>query len=84
LQLEVNGHFARLRLVGRATYYMGWLTLFSGALVHMNVGRPFFMTISLTQRNLFEVSVVSFLICIASELLLREPAEGAVRRQAAA
>jgi hypothetical protein len=81
------GHFARLQLVGRATYYIGWLALFCGALVHMNVGRPFFMSISLTQRNLFEVSIICFLICIASELRLREPAgegTGAVKKQAAA
>jgi hypothetical protein len=79
------GHFARLQLVGRATYYIGWLALLCGALAHMNVGRPFFIAISLSQRNLFEVSVVSFLICIASELRLREPAEeSSARRQAAA
>jgi hypothetical protein len=63
------------------------LALLCGALLHINVGEPFFMSISLTERHWFEVSVVRFLICIASELRLSEPAEeahDAVRRQAAA
>jgi hypothetical protein len=62
------GHFARLQLVGRITYYLGWITLLSGGLVQLNIGRAAFMAMSLTKRNLFEVSVMLFLISMASEL----------------
>jgi hypothetical protein len=61
-------HFARLQLVGRITYYVGWLTLVCGALVHINVAKTMFMNMGLSQRNLFEASVMCFLICVASEL----------------
>jgi hypothetical protein len=59
---------ARLRLVGRVTYYFGWLALVCGGLVHVNIAKAPFMNIGLSQRNLFEVSVVCFLICAASAL----------------
>jgi len=59
-------HVARLQLVGRLTYYLGWIALLCGAVVHINIARSLFLAIDLTQRNLFEVSVVSFVICIAS------------------
>jgi hypothetical protein len=62
------GHFARLQLVGRITYYLGWITLLCGGLVQLNIGRTLFMAVSLNKRNLFEVSVVLFVICMASEL----------------
>jgi hypothetical protein len=62
------GHFARLQLVGRITYYTGWTALVCGGLVHLNIAMKLFSNIHLTQRNLFEVSVVCFLICMASEL----------------
>jgi hypothetical protein len=68
------GHLARLQLVGRITYYLGWISLVCGALVHLNVGRAAFAAIDLTQRNLFEGSVVCFVICIASELRAAAPA----------
>jgi len=42
--------------------------LFCGGLVHLNMGTVLFTSIRLTQRNLLEVSLVSFLICIASEV----------------
>jgi hypothetical protein len=58
----------RLHLVGRITYYVGWIALLCGALVHLNIGRAAFLAISLNQRNLFEVAVVSFIICMASEV----------------
>ena len=67
-------HFVRLQLIGRVTYYLGWIALLCGALVHLNVARGLFLAIDLTQRNLFEVSVVCYLICIASELRSRESA----------
>jgi hypothetical protein len=62
------GHFARLQLVGRITYYLGWISLLCGGLVQLNIGRSVFMALSLTKRNLFEVSIVLFVICMASEL----------------
>lgn len=62
------GHFARLQLVGRITYYVGWIALACGGIFHLNIARAMFLKIDLTQRNLFEVSVVCFLICVASEL----------------
>jgi hypothetical protein len=62
------GSFARLQLVGRITYYVGWVSLLCGSAVHINIAKTMFLNIGLTQRNLFELSVVSFLICVASEL----------------
>jgi hypothetical protein len=59
---------ARLHLVARITYYLGWFTLLCGGLVHLNIARTLFMAMSLTKRNLFEVSVTCFVICIASEI----------------
>jgi hypothetical protein len=62
------GHFDRLQLVGRITYYLGWVSLLLGGLVHLNIGRSAFLAMSLTKRNLFEVSVVLFVICMATQL----------------
>jgi hypothetical protein len=70
--------FARLQLVGRVSYYLGWVALILGGLVHLNVGRTIFLAISLTKRNLFEVSVVLFVICMASELRALASAGGRV------
>ena len=61
-------HFARLQLVGRISYYLGWIALVCGGIVHLNIAREMFLKIDLSQRNLFEVSVVCCLICVASEL----------------
>lgn len=73
------GHFARLQLVGKVTYYLGWISLICGALVHLRIGTAVFTAISLTKRNLFEVAVVCFVICIASELRAVTPAESEAR-----
>jgi hypothetical protein len=59
---------ARLHLVARITYYVGWLTLLCGGLVHLNIAKTLFVAMSLTKRNLFEVSVTCFIICVASEI----------------
>lgn len=67
------GHVARLQLVGKITYYLGWIALGCGGLVHFNIARSVFQGIDLTQRNLFEVSMVSFVICIASALRAMAP-----------
>jgi len=68
------GHFARLQLIGRITYYAGWLALLGGALLHLNIARNFFLAMNLSKRNLFEASVVCFLICMASEVRARDVA----------
>lgn len=73
------GHLARLQFVGRVTYYLGWISLACGALVHLGIGRAAFMALDLTKRNLFEVAVVCFVICIASELRASTPAESEAR-----
>ena len=79
---------ARLHLVGKITYYIGWTSLFCGALVHLNLARGLFVAMNLSKRNLFEVSVVCFLICMASEIRALASAEKelpvVVKRAAAA
>jgi hypothetical protein len=64
-------HVSRLQWIGRVTYYVGWIALVGGGLLHLNIATKLFLAVSLTKRNLFEVSVVCFLICIASELRAR-------------
>jgi len=61
-------HSARLHLVARVTYYVGWVALVLGGVYHFNIATNLFLAVGLPQRNLFEVSVMCFLICIASEL----------------
>ena len=56
----------RLKLAARITYYLGWITAVCGALVHFTLGAGMFRAISLPQRNLFEASIVLFIISIAS------------------
>ena len=58
----------RLHLVAKVTYYLGWIALVCGGLVHFRVAETLFDAINVTKRNLFEASVVCFLICMASEL----------------
>lgn len=64
-------HVTRLELVGRLSYYIGWISLICGGLVHLNIARTLFLAVDLSKRNLFEVGAVCFLICIASELRAR-------------
>ncbi|MGA9977110.1 MAG: hypothetical protein WBQ08_00540 [Candidatus Sulfotelmatobacter sp.] len=59
---------ARLHIVGKITYYLGWISLICGGLVHLGIARAMFTALSLTKRNLFEVAVVCFVICMASEV----------------
>jgi hypothetical protein len=79
---------ARLHLVGRVMYYIGWISLIGGGLVQLNIAKSLFMAISLTKRNLFEISVACFIICVASEVRALIPSEkelpSVARRQAAA
>jgi hypothetical protein len=62
------GHFARLQLVGRVTYYLGWVSLLCGGLLQLNIGRSLFTALTVNKRNLLEVSVMLFVICMASQL----------------
>jgi hypothetical protein len=78
------GHFARLQLIGRITYYIGWISLLCGGLMHLNIARSLFTAMSLSKRNLFEVSVACFVICIASELRANDGAEMSVAVRKAA
>jgi hypothetical protein len=64
-----------LHLVGRITYYMGWAALVCGGLVHLNIARALFTAMSMTKRNLFEVSIACFVICMASEVRALSTAE---------
>ena len=66
--LTMIGHVARMQLAGRIAYYLGLLALVCGGLVHLNIAKSLFLAATLTQRNLFEVSMASFMICIASEV----------------
>jgi hypothetical protein len=79
---------ARLHLVGRITYYVGWVSLLCGGLVQLNIAKALFMSVSLTKRNLFEVSLACFVICMASEIRALTTSEkelpSVVKRQAAA
>jgi len=79
---------ARLHLVGRITYYVGWVTLLCGGLVQLNIAKALFTAISLSKRNLFEVSIACFIICVASEVRALASAEkelpSAVNTQAVA
>jgi hypothetical protein len=61
-------HITRLELTGKVTYYIGWISLLCGGLMHFSVATNVFLAMRLTQRNLFEISVACFIICIASEL----------------
>jgi hypothetical protein len=36
--------------------------------VQVNIGKTLFMAMSLTKRNLFEISVMLFIICMATQL----------------
>jgi hypothetical protein len=78
----------RLRLVGKITYYIGWISLVCGGLVQLNIAKSLFVAMSLSKRNLFEISVASFIICVASEVRALVPGEkelpSVVKRPAAA
>jgi hypothetical protein len=79
---------ARLHLVGRITYYLGWVALLCGGVLQLNIAKALFTSISLTKRNLFELSIACFIICVASEVRALASAEkefpSVVKRQAAA
>jgi hypothetical protein len=59
---------ARLRLVSRVSYYLAWLLALFGALVHFGLGAGILRSMSLSQRNLLEGSLMFFLISAVSVL----------------
>jgi hypothetical protein len=61
-------HVTRLQLAGRVTYYLGWITALCGALAHFELVTKIFALANVSKRNLFEASVLFFLICTASEI----------------
>jgi hypothetical protein len=56
----------RLQLTARITYYIGWLAALCGAVAHLGIGVNMFRSIDLVKRNLFEASIMFFVISIAS------------------
>jgi hypothetical protein len=68
------GHADRLRLIGKITYYVGWISLLAGGLLHLKIAPAVFAAMTLSKRNLVEIAVVCFLISIASELRARDSA----------
>ena len=58
----------RLQLTSRITYYVAWLLALVGAFVHFGLAADLFRSIHLPQRNLFEGSVMLFLISAVSAL----------------
>jgi hypothetical protein len=58
----------RLQMIARITYYVGWLLALLGALVHFRLGVSIFQAMMMPQRNLFEASVLLFLISAVSAL----------------
>jgi hypothetical protein len=61
----------RLRAVAKITYYLGWISAVLAAIAHFFLGRHPYDAINLSKRNLFEASVLCFLISVASELRSR-------------
>jgi len=58
----------RLRMIARITYYVGWLLAVLGALAHFHLGASILQAALMPQRNLFEASVLLFLISAVSAL----------------
>jgi len=56
----------RLQLMARITYYIGWVAALCGGVVHLGIGVAMFRSIDLAKRNLFEASMMFFVISIAS------------------
>ena len=78
----------RLHVVAKIMYYVGWVALICGGLVQLHIATRLFSAVDLSKRNLFEVSVICFVISMASELRTLTATEKelpvAVKRQAAA
>lgn len=61
-------HIIRMQLIAKVTYYVGWIALLCGGLIQLHIATRPFIALSISKRNVFEIAVVCFLICIASEL----------------
>lgn len=59
---------SHLQTIARVTYYIGWLFVLCGTIVHFGLGAGIFRSIDLPQRNLFEGSLIAFLISAVSAL----------------
>ncbi|HXW93184.1 MAG TPA: hypothetical protein VEK33_21730 [Terriglobales bacterium] len=57
---------ARLQLIARITYYLGWLAAIVGGFLQFGLGVGIFQAIDLRKRNLFEAAVMLFVVSIAS------------------
>ncbi len=63
------GRFARLNLIARITYYLGWIAAIIAALLHIaKFGSALQRTVNVSDRNLLQASLLLFAICMASEL----------------
>lgn len=76
---------ARLQLVARTTYYLGWIAAIFATLMHFAKIASF---LTASPRNILEASFLLFVICMASGIRAGSLANdvrvsGAVRRQAA-
>jgi hypothetical protein len=56
----------RMQLMARITYYLGWVAALCGGLVHFGLAAAMFRSVDLVKRNLFEASIMFFVISIAS------------------
>jgi len=59
---------SRLTLTSRITYYVAWLLALVGAFVHFGLAAGLFRSIHLSQRNLFEGSMMLFVVSAVSAL----------------
>lgn len=57
-----------LQQIARVSYYLGWVFALVGAVAHFGLQTPIFRSTTLSQRNLFEGSVMFFLISAVSVL----------------
>jgi uncharacterized membrane protein len=58
----------RLKLAARVSYYFAFLCALLGILLHFGTGKAMFLSIGVSQRNLFEASLLLFLISATSAL----------------
>lgn len=65
----------RLQLASRLSYYIACVFAIFGALEHFGLGASLLRSINLTQRNLFEASVMFFLISATSILRAGGPSK---------
>jgi uncharacterized membrane protein YidH (DUF202 family) len=60
---------ARLHLVARITYYLGWIAAILAGGLHIDkFGTALERAVNLSDRNLLEASFLLFVMCMASEV----------------